>query len=469
MDVSSLRQRIEAAITTFADAVAAHLASKMPWLYLALGRALIPTVIWLIVAALFFVVPQSREVLHGLSEPMLKSFAEFDGNDHNSINAWSLASYVATAVVLALAIGYSARLLSIVDAHRGAPAALEQPPGSIGLKQAMRWYPRGLAVSALAASIGALVYANYTPRLSQAAALGLSVFALAGPLVAAIGDLLTAHEPPSAKGKPLIVAGLLATGVSALLLFRLHVKWPMATWSIASTMMPALLLFSLVRRRRRAHLQSAGGAQDVASPIAFGDVIYRIALLVLLSGAVSLSLALLPPGLIRAYGSAAAVLLALVAMVLSLTGAQLVIRRLASNVPGLTTALLAVIALLVALIGDEDLGSEALAVRPARRSQEAAPATAAAVQPQCRARCTSTRTAAACGRRSSPRRCWRAPMTRAAARSASKWRRSAACRAAASASRPTWLRGRSWWRAVAGLPVFATATAHPHRRRWPTS
>ena len=382
MDVSSLQQRIEATITTLTDAVAARLASKMPWLYLALGRALIPTVIWLIVAALFFVVPQSREVLHGLSEPMLKSFAEFDGNDHNSINGWSLASYVATAVVLALAIGYSARLLSIVDGHQGAPEALDQPPGSLGLKQATRWYPRGLAVSALAASIGALVYANYTPRLSQAAALGLSVFALTGPLVAAIGQLLTTHEPPSAKGKPLIVLGLLATGVSALLLFRLHVKWPMAAWSIASTMLPALLLFSLVHLRRKIQRQQAGGAQDAASPIDFGDVIYRIALLVVLSGAVSLSLALLPPGLIRAYGSAAAVLLALVAMVLSLTGAQLVIRRLASNVPGLTMAVLAVIAVLVALIGDEDLGSEALAARPQTRlSQDVVSPTAAASAP----------------------------------------------------------------------------------------
>jgi len=378
MDSDSFQQRIKAAIAAITDAVATRLASTMPWLYLALGRALIPTIVWLIVAALFFVVPQSREVLHGLSEPMLRSFAEFDGSDHSSINVWSLLSYVATAVVLGMALWYSARLLATVDARRGAPEALEQPPGSIGLKRATVWYPRGLAVSALAAAIGALIYANYTPRLTQLAALALAVSALAGPLVAAIGHLWSSRDPPSAKGKPAIVLGLLAALVSAGLLLRLHVKWPMAAWSIASTMLPPLLLLFLVQRRRMMQRRQTDGERDAASPIEFGEVIFKIVSLVLTSFAVLLLLALLPPALIRAYGSAAAALLALVAVALSLTGAQLVLRRFASNVPGLTSAALATLALLIALIGDEDLGSEALARRQQASLRQSATAPAAA-------------------------------------------------------------------------------------------
>ena len=120
MPFAALRERMAAAITAFTDAVAARVAPALPWIYLALRRALIPTLVWLVVAALFFVVPQSREVLHGLSEPVLQSFAEFDRTDRSSINLWALISYVATAVVLGFAIWYSARLLSTVDADRAA-------------------------------------------------------------------------------------------------------------------------------------------------------------------------------------------------------------------------------------------------------------------------------------------------------------------------------------------------------------
>ena len=104
MPFAELRQRLADAITTFTDAMASWVAPALPWIFLALRRALIPTLVWLVVAALFFVVPQSREVLHGLSEPVLQSFAEFDRTDRSSINLWALISYVATAVVLGFAI-----------------------------------------------------------------------------------------------------------------------------------------------------------------------------------------------------------------------------------------------------------------------------------------------------------------------------------------------------------------------------
>jgi hypothetical protein len=404
----------------------------------------------------------------------LKSFTEFNSNDRTSVNVWALASYVVTAVVLALAIWYSARLLSTVDAHRGAPNALEEEPGASGLKLATRWYPRGLGVSALAAAIGAFIYANYTPRLSQGLALGLAVLAVAGPLIAAVGTLLTAHEPPHPKAKPLIVVGALAMAVSAVLLVVLHPKWPVWMWSIASSMQPALLLVALARRPRRLQQQpSVGNGNDAADARHFGEVIVTIVALVLVSGAVALLLALLPAVVIRAYGSAAAVLLFLAAAALSLSGIQLVLRRVASNVPGFTTAALAVVALLVALIGDEDLGSETLAPRPQALLNRSG-AMARPARRRCRARSTSTPTAAACARPSSPHRCWRVPTTPLAARSVNRWPRSAACRAAAWASPLTSSRGRSWWHAAAGRAARATAAPETPRvqrprRRWPTS
>ena len=105
-------------------------------------------------------------------------------------------------------------------------------------------------------------------------------------------------------------------------------------------------------------------------------------MLVLGSGVALLALALLPPVVMRAYGSAAAALLFLAAAALTLAGAQLVFRRFASNVPGFTTATLAIVAVLIAWIGDEDLGGEKLAPKPqALLVQKAAPPGAAASAP----------------------------------------------------------------------------------------
>ena len=105
-------------------------------------------------------------------------------------------------------------------------------------------------------------------------------------------------------------------------------------------------------------------------------------MLVLGSGVALLGLALLPPVVMRAYGSAATALLFLAAAALSMSGAQLVFRRFASNVPGFTTAALAIVAVLIAWIGDEDLGHEQL-LPPAQATlmKQALPAAAAASAP----------------------------------------------------------------------------------------
>ncbi len=377
MPFADLRQRLAEAITAFTDAVASWVAPALPWIFLALRRALIPTLVWLVVATLFFVVPQSREVLHGLSEPVLQSFAEFDRTDRSSINLWALISYVMTAVVLGFAIWYSARLLSTVDADRGAPNALEVEPGRTGLKRATTWYPRGLGVSALAAAIGALIYANYTPRLSQWLALGLAVLAIAGPLVAAVGRLL-GRDAPSLKGRVCIALGLVASTAAFVLMWMLHSKWPIRVWCIGSAILPALLFAFLVRRRHMFMRGQPREGHDAARARAFGDAIATVVVLVLGSGVALLLLALLPPVAMRIYGSAATALLFLAAAALTLSGAQLVFRRFASNVPGFTTAALALGAVLIAWIGDEDLGSEALAAKPdALLVQQAAQAASA--------------------------------------------------------------------------------------------
>ncbi|HEX6720242.1 MAG TPA: hypothetical protein VF107_01670, partial [Burkholderiaceae bacterium] len=363
MPFADLRQRLAAAITAFTDAVASWVAPTLPWIFLALRRALIPTLVWLAVATLFFVLPQSREVLHGLSEPVLQSFAEFDRTDRSSINLWALISYVVTAVVLGFAIWYSARLLSTVDADRGAPNALEVEPGLSGLKRAVTWYPRGLGVSALAAAIGALIYANYTPRLSQWWALGLAVLAIAGPLVVAVGRLL-GRDAPTIKSRVCIAIGVVATAAAFVLMWKLHSKWPIRLWCIGSAMLPALLFAFLVRRRQMFVRGLPREGHDAARARTFGDAIATVVVLVLGSGVALLLLALLPPVVMRIYGSAATALLFLAAAALTLTGAQLVFRRFASNVPGFTTAALALATLLIVWLGDEDLGSERLAPKP---------------------------------------------------------------------------------------------------------
>ena len=370
MGDATRQKRLEAWIDKVSGGVAKWLAPAMPWFYVALARALIPTLVGLGVAVLFLLVPQSREVLHGLSEPMLKSFTEFDSNDHSAINATSLAFYVATAVVLGLGIWYSARLLAGWGGTSGAPEALQRSSGAQRLRRASVWYPRCLGVLALAAAIGALIYANYTPQLSQGKAFALAVTAVAAPLVAAIGRLCASAQPPWRRARWLMWGGATSSAIIAALLWQLHAKWPMAAWSIACTMLPALLLLFLARRRTLVGVPFIAAETlpartgSASASFAFGDVIYHLVVLAVITGVVVGSLALLPPAWIRAYGSAATVLLFLASVALSLTAVQLVLRRFAQNVPGLTTVAIAALTLLTLKVGDEGLGRETLPARP---------------------------------------------------------------------------------------------------------
>src|SRR6185503_13454900 len=121
------------------DALSRFAAPALPWLFLALRRASIATLTAAVVAVLFFVVPQSREVLHGLGEPILKSLKDFNEDSAQLINFWGYLFYVLTAVALGLATWYAARLLSTVEAQSATPSALA---GSAGLKTATEWLPR---------------------------------------------------------------------------------------------------------------------------------------------------------------------------------------------------------------------------------------------------------------------------------------------------------------------------------------
>lgn len=371
----NLLQRASDAIDRAFDTASRWLAPAMPWLFLALRRALIAVLVAVIVALLFFAVPQSSEVLHGLGEPPLKSLNDFEANAR-FINFAGYLSYVATACALALATWYTARLLSTVDARLATPAALREGAGATGLARATTWLPRGLGVFVLGAAIGALLYAGYTPRLTQWQALALVALAVAGPLLLVAG-LLARSRWASWLGAALML-------VAAVLLVRFNNKWLIWLPSIVCATLPAALLWFLVKRRRLLEHLHRGQPGEADQPRDFGDVIVTLAIVVLVSAGALLLLALAPAAWVRLYGSAAAVLLFLAAAALLLTGLHIAFRHAARSVSGLSTAVLLLLALLVAQFGAESLGREELgplAVAPPAPGPVQAPAPATPVRP----------------------------------------------------------------------------------------
>ena len=347
----SLRQKLSNAVERVAEAVARFLAPAMPWLFLALQRALVTTLVAVVVALVFFVMPQSREVLHGLGEPPLRSLQEFDDAASRHINLWAYLFYLLTAIGLGLATWYSARLLSTVEAPIAMPNAMEGGDSAASLKQATTWLPRVLGVFVLAAAIGALLYASYTPRLTQGWALALVALAGLGPLLMATGAL-----KPS---RVLQWVGVIVMLIAALLLYYFTDKWRIWLASTACSTLPAVLLWFLVNRRElvEQHVKSAI-AQAAYQQRGFGEVIVTLFMIVAGSVALLLLLALLPTPQVRAFGSAAAVLLFLAAAVLLLAGAHILLRRAARGVPGLTLAAVVLVSVLVAMVGKESLGEE---------------------------------------------------------------------------------------------------------------
>lgn len=378
----SLRQRLSQAVERALDMISGWVAPAAPWLFLALRRALVASLAAIVVAVLFFLVPQSREVLHGLGEPPLQSLQDLDETSGRLINLWAYLSYVLTAVALGVATWYAARLLVTVEAHTATPPALAEGDAASGLKQATTWLPRGLGTFVLGAAIGALLYGSYTPLLSRWQALALAVLAIGGPLVVAAG-VLTKTPTMLAKARAATWLGMATAVIAAVLLVVFAGKWRIALASIVCSTLPALLLWLLVERRRL--LQRRGWGKDEAphQGRGFGDVIVTLFMVAGGGVALLLLLALLPTAPVRWVGSAAAVLLFLAAAVLFLAGVHIVLRRAAHNVPGLTAAAVIVFAAAVAAFGDESLGDERLEAE-AGAASTTAPADAPAVSPPAR-------------------------------------------------------------------------------------
>lgn len=381
--IDRLRARLAAWVSACTAWLAWCVAPLMPWFFVALRRALIPTLVGMSAAVLFFVVPQSREVLHGMGEPVLRSLADFSVDGHRgSINVWAWLSYVAAAVMLGASVWYSARLLVTVGGERATPNELETDPGQARLLRAITWYPRWLGAAVMAAAIGALLFASYTPQLPAAAALALAIAAIGGPWGVAVGAWMRVHGWRPALVRACAMLGVATSLVAAVLLVVMHRKWPVWCWSVACAAMPALFWWLLTERRAQLQRRAAHDLGDASASRTFGSVIVNTVLLALGGGALLLALALLPPLPIRAVGSAATVLVFMAASAAFLSASQLVLRFVAGEVPGLTTAAVAVGALMVALIGQEGLGDEALPPPPVDATAlRAAPAASAASGP----------------------------------------------------------------------------------------
>ena len=341
----------------------AKIAAAMPWLYLILRRAPIATLTAALVAVLFFIVPQSREVLSGLGEPPLQSFKELDASNGQLINFIGFYSYLASAILLALATWYSARLLVTVESERATLPALASAEAREHLRHAATWLPRGLGIFVLAAATGALVYAGCTPRLAQGKALGLALLAVSGPLMIVVGAM---------RGKKVaLVIGGLAFAAVAVLLFVL-LKPVLAFSDLGAAALPAALLIFLVWRRRWLQVRAVpvtaaidGSPTQVAtesagSPRSFDDAFRMLCNVLLVGFILMLVLAWMGAAPARALGSATAVLMFLAAAQLMFTAVHIGLRHIADNVPGLSTALLLLMALIVAFVGQESLGNEKL-------------------------------------------------------------------------------------------------------------
>lgn len=368
------------------------LGRAMPWLFLSLRRALIPTGCLAILGILFYVVPQSREVLGGLAE--LPGDGVLTGSSAVLVQLSRLLCYIGTSIGLALAVWYAARLLCTVEARLGRPVLWEinrhDKEAEAGVRWATRWLPRVYGVAAMAGSVGAFTYACYgPPRLGQLAALGLVAFGIAAALAVEVGRTLgaspenqtgstedarasvTDHRAPTPHrvgGRLLKRIGWVAVGISLCMYAVIPQVLLVKVLGFGTTILPAVLLYCLVERRRflrwlfTRNVRYLKGKR-VGNPEAEQDfdVVFGKIILVICAGVLALlGLAVLSPKAIRAVGSAAAVMLFLSAAVLSLTGFQLLLRRVSRSVPGLTTAVVLVLTVLIAVIGHEPTGNEHL-------------------------------------------------------------------------------------------------------------
>jgi len=358
------------------------LAPAMPWIFLSLRRALIPTICWVILAAVFFVVPQSREVLHGLSEAPVSSIYDYTQDAAADVNFWALLSYVLTATLLSFAIWYCARLLCTVDAVNATPRVLGRGVGKTHLEQATTWLPRILGVSSLAAAVAALEYANLTPQLSQGMALTAVGASVIGPLAFSCVFLREATDR-TWRWIALSLIGAIAAVCGGAVVIHQAEKWRVWTWCLTTAVLPTVMAIFLVKRRALLEWRGWDTTGMNVPTRSFGEVVVAVSVMLIAGVIALLALAFSGPFVVRGFGSAASVLLFLASAALFVTALQLVVRRLSRDVPGLTTASLLLVSVLVALIGSESLGTEQLNTKPA--STIASPAVqasaAAAAQP----------------------------------------------------------------------------------------
>lgn len=355
----TLRDKVAASIGAFTSVGARLLAPAMPWIYLCLRRALIPTACWVILAISFFLVPQSREVLHGLSEAPLNSIYDFAGELSALVNVSALLSYATTGVVLALALWYCARLLSTVESGNATPVVLAAGEGMGRLKLATTWLPRILGVSALGAAMGALIYANITPQLTQVKALLVVLASVAGPVLLSPAWLIDRPIEPLRRWA-LIVVGCSLLLAGDLVIVRQAEKWRVWAWCLGCSVLPAIMIVFLLKRRSLLERLGMNTEGMSGSGRQFGEVVVTVVSMLLLSLGALLLLALSPSIIVRGFGSAASVLLFLTSAALFLTAMQLILRRLSRDVPGLTTAAILLVAVLVAAFGQESVGTEEL-------------------------------------------------------------------------------------------------------------
>ncbi|WP_321936272.1 hypothetical protein [Paraburkholderia sp. J8-2] len=341
----------------------------MPWLFLSLRRALIPTVCLIILAALFYLVPQSRDILGGFAE----SVSDASGSD--SKPQWeisALTSYLFGSVLVALAVWYCSRLLCTVEAWLGMPmvwelrdfqprqAHYEEPEVSQDEKRvrhAIKWLPRSYGVAALAAAMGALMFANVEPGRHGTGGLALVAFGLAGPLLFMSGAIRPRRRAGTAA---LMWIGVVAFAVSCGLLIGYSPSWQVGVLSAFCTLLPAALLWFLVARRAIVVKLFSTVLPEANDALRLREVALQvIAFIVLGFGALG-ALAFSRTGFIRGIGSAATVTLFLAAAVVLISGIQLLLRHVSRAVPGFTSFVVIVAFLGASIIFHEPLGYETL-------------------------------------------------------------------------------------------------------------
>jgi hypothetical protein len=391
---SPVDRRRTTLLDTSDNVLAKCVAPAMPWLFLALRRALIPTGCMLILVVLFLAVPETSEVLLGLTEPVSQHIS---GNDSiSSLNTAPLAWYLLWSVLLSLGIWYSARLLCTVEAWLGMPLVWEirelgphwplesehddprKHINEIRVKIAIRLMPRAYAVGTLALSMGALVLATLfsVPRFK---ALLIVAGLIASPLIFAY-SLLKLHpkrQHGRVRGWSVLAIGCVLYVVSGIALAR-HFR-PEAHQSVTAVitldllcaLLPALVLTCLALRRpvmrriyktwfRRSDKVFTYDVFESHHALRFEDVFWQVLMFVVIGATLLLLLANLPAKDVRSIGSIGTIMLFLAAAVVAISGCQLFLRRISRAVPGFTSAVAIIAMLVLQFFSHERLGKESI-------------------------------------------------------------------------------------------------------------